>query len=119
MHVAPGSRAEKRGNRHVSAARLASARVALRELDHFDYRITRLTAGEIGYCEAAIIIGPVRQGFTAKQVDRDCNVRPRFDDWVERYGSEGNSVNQALLTAHPGGIKTWDRERCHKRFPQR
>jgi hypothetical protein len=69
MHLAPGSRAEKRRNRHVSEARLASARVELRELEHFDHRIARLTAGEIGYREAAVIIGPVRQGFTASALD--------------------------------------------------
>ena len=30
-----------------------------------------------------------------------------------------DAVNQALLATHPWGIETWDRERCHKRFPQR
>ena len=71
MHVTPGSRAEQGRNRHIGAGSLAGARVELRELQHFHYRIARLTAGEIRYCEAAVIIGPVRQRFTAQQVDGD------------------------------------------------
>src|SRR5439155_18311519 len=97
MHVTPGSRAEQWRNRHIREGSLAGAGVELRELEHFHYRIARLTRGEIRYGEAAAIIRPLRQRFTAEEVDGNGNVGSRFDDCAERYRREGNRVNQALL----------------------
>src|SRR5438093_10722682 len=80
MHVTPGSRAEQWRNRHIREGSLSGAGVELRELEHFHYRIARLTRGEIRYGEAAAIIRPLRQRFTAEQVDGKGNVGSRFDD---------------------------------------
>jgi len=103
MRVTPCSRTEDWRNRHISARRLAGASVELRELEHFDHRVTRLTASKIRYYKAAAIKGPLLQRFTAKEVDSDGNVCPHFYDRVEWYGRQGNSINQPLLTASPDG----------------
>src|SRR4030095_15653728 len=118
MRVTPCSRTEDRRDRHISAGRLAGASIELRELEHFDHRVARLTACKIRYCKAAAIKGPLRQRLTAEEVDSDGNVCPHFYDRVERYGRQGNSINQPLLASSPWSVEARDCQRRHERFPQ-